>query len=164
MREIQLTQNKVSQVDDEDFEWLSERKWCAVRADKTFYAARGFFIGPLIRMQNPIWERYHEPVPEGYTVDHVDNDGLNNQKSNFRLATPSQQVANRGMQKRNTSGYIGVSFHKPTQKHRAYTTVDRKFISLGYFTDPIEAAHVRDRAAIQYHGEFAVLNFPVEAT
>ena len=38
--------------------------------------------------------------------------------------------------------------------------VNKKNIFLGYFSDKAEAAQARDRAAIEYFGEFAVLNFP----
>ena len=168
MKEIELTQNQVAIVDDEDFEWLSELKWYAHKGtgNKTFYAVRQLTVSSepykqiVIRIHNAIWEHYYGPIAKGYTVDHIDLNGLNEQKINLRRATSSQQQQNKGLNKKNTSGFIGDSFDKKTQKYRAYIKVERKFINLGYFYDPIEAAYVRDVAAIQYGGEFAVLNFP----
>lgn len=40
MKEIPLTQGKVALVDDDDFEWLSQFKWYAVKFGRTFYAVR----------------------------------------------------------------------------------------------------------------------------
>src|ERR1035437_455247 len=162
MREIELTQGKVAFVDNEDFKWLSQWKWCVSKGNKAFYGMRREQRNGRsknIKMQNAILEHYGgQPIPEGYTIDHIDGDGLNNQKSNFRLATHDQQQQNRGLQGNNTSGYIGVSLHKKTQKHRARIEVGGKEIHLGLFDDPIEAAHVRDAAAIEQYGEFAKLN------
>lgn len=39
-KEIQLTQDQVSLVDDADYEWLNQWQWHAVRSGNTFYAAR----------------------------------------------------------------------------------------------------------------------------
>ena len=41
MKEIILTQGKVALVDDDDYEYLNQWKWQAVKAPHTFYAARG---------------------------------------------------------------------------------------------------------------------------
>ena len=164
MKEIELTQDQVALVDDEDYEWLSGWKWCAGKRDLS-YATRSLprIVNTrriTLSMHNEIWEYHYGPIPDGYTVDHEDRNPLNDQKYNLRLATAAQQVRNRGMNKNNTSGYIGVSFHKRDQKYRPSVYVDHKTISLGYFDDPEEAARVRDEAALRYYGEFAVLNFP----
>lgn len=170
MREIELTQGQVALVDEGIYELLSQRKWLAHKSRGIFYARRGEASNGRSRnkqitvfMHNIIWEQINgRPVPEGLEVDHIDRNGLNNQYSNFRLATRAQQTQNRGMCKNNTSGYMGVSWAKDRQKNYAYISVDNKRKNLGYFDDPIEAAHVRDQAEIKYHGEFAVLNFPDE--
>lgn len=64
--------------------------------------------------------------------------------------------------KANTSGYTGVNWVDRECKWRAYITYKRKFYSLGYYDDPIEAAKAYDRRAIEFYGERARLNFPEE--
>jgi len=168
MEEIPLTKDQVALVDDEDFEWLSKSKWCACKSSSKFYAVRATHSESansgwvLQLMHNAIWEYHFGLIPGGYTTDHIDLTGLNNQKDNLRLATPAQQAWNRGLYETNTSGYIGVYYVKDRGKYRAYITPGRKRIWLGHFDDPAEAARARDSAAIEHFGEFAVLNFPPE--
>lgn len=90
-------------------------------------------------------------------VDHIDHNGLNNQRSNLRLATNSQNQANQGLASHNTSGYKGVSWIKRDKKWRAQISVDGKAISLGHFDNPETAYAAYCEAAIKYHGEFANL-------
>ena len=40
MKEIKLSQGKVTLVDDEDFEYLNQWKWCAMKGNSTFYVIR----------------------------------------------------------------------------------------------------------------------------
>ena len=44
------------------------------------------------------------------------------------------------MRKDNTSGYIGVTFHKPSGKYQARAFKDRRQFYLGLFVDPRSAA------------------------
>ena len=169
MREIQLTQGYIALVDDEDYEFLSQWKWYAKRGtkNKTPYAVRNFSYTSsnshrvTLKMHNVIWEYHNRPISEGLEIDHQNRNGLDNQKENFRLATRAQQLQNQGVKNTNTSGFIGVSFNKGRGKpYIAQIQVNGIKLSLGYFDDPIEAAHVRDEAAVKYFGEFAQLNFP----
>ncbi|MFA5238384.1 MAG: hypothetical protein WC476_01575 [Phycisphaerae bacterium] len=41
MKKIPLTQGKFALVDDEDYEWLNQWKWCAHKKENTSYAVRG---------------------------------------------------------------------------------------------------------------------------
>lgn len=93
-------------------------------------------------------------------IDHIDGNPVNNQRDNLRPASRSQNQANRGKPKNNTSGFKGVSWHR--NKWQASIRVNYKPIHLGYFDDPIEAARTYDRAALKYFGKFANLNFPRE--
>lgn len=105
--------------------------------------------------------RMHRQImgePEGMEVDHSDNNGLNNQKSNLRIATHWQNLANRALQKNNTSGYRGVSWSKQAKKWWAQIYVDSKTVHLGLFDDVKEAARAYNEAAIERYGEFARLN------
>jgi hypothetical protein len=98
-------------------------------------------------------------VPDGFQIDHIDGDGLNNQKSNLRIGTHQQNIMNRTKQRNNTSGYKGVSFDKSTNKFVAQIGYNKKGIHIGSFKTAILAARAYDVEAIKYHGEFANLNF-----
>jgi len=97
-------------------------------------------------------------IADNEEPDHIDRNIHNNQKDNLRAATRSQNNANRGKQKNNTSGYIGVFPNGRYWKYLVYK--DRKLYYKGMFHTPELAARARDRRAIELFGEFASLNFP----
>ena len=88
-------------------------------------------------------------------IDHKDCNPRNNQISNLRPATRSQNAMNCKVRSNNKSGYKGVIWRKDLQKWQAYITVNRKRIHLGFFDDPKEAYAAYCKAARKYHGEFA---------
>lgn len=51
-----------------------------------------------------------------HEIDHRDGDVFNNKWSNLREATRKQNTENRGIHKRNTSGYRGVTWYKRNAK------------------------------------------------
>ena len=169
MKTISLTQSQVALVAGDDHEWLSLVKWFAHWATNTrsFYATRQVRTGldhpkqRYLQMHNAIWEHHNEPIPDGFTVDHINRNTLDNCLSNLRLATPSQQKQNQGLQRSNTSGYLGVTWHKSSGKWQARIGVDGKSVYLGLSDDRIEAALAHDAAARIHHDPaFAQLNFP----
>lgn len=97
-------------------------------------------------------------APEDMQVDHKNQDGLDNRRSNLRLATPSQNQMNKKMMKNNTSGYRGVSWDKKSNKWRVSVNVAGRHFSLGRFDGIEEAAKARDEFVIANHGEFARVN------
>lgn len=101
-------------------------------------------------------------MPDG-EVDHKDTDKLNNRIDNLRIATRSQNGANRHPQSNNTSGYKNVRYNKKDRAFEAFIMVDRKQYYLGRSKNPEDCARLYDAAAIKYFGEFARLNFPDEA-
>lgn len=99
--------------------------------------------------------------PAKMVVDHINGDGLDNRRSNMRIATRTQNNANRKHGSSRT-GYKGVA--PESGKFYAYIGAPpgsrSKVERLGYFSTPEDAARVYDRAAIERWGEFARLNFP----
>src|SRR6266487_5108548 len=89
-----LTQGKVALVDGADFEWLNKFKWYAMcGAGDHYYAARwGRESGKprLVLMHREIIE-----VKPGEQVDHRNGNGCDNQRVNIRIATQSQNIANK---------------------------------------------------------------------
>ena len=155
MKEIELTQGKVAQVDDEDFEYLSQFKWCTHRCHKSYYAVRNSKkeegAKRTIQMHNVIMRIY-----DLREIDHIDNNGLNNQKYNLRETTSSQNNANR-IKHKGKSIYKGVHFIGKCIISRI--SVNKKEIYLGTSNTEKDAAFKYDEAAKKYFGEFANLNF-----
>ena len=160
MKEIQLTQGKVALVDDEDFEYLNQWRWClrGTGLSKS-YAIRGFRKSKTCNITGSISMHRQLMRPEkGYVIDHVDGNTLNNQKSNLRICTQSQNCRNQKIGKSNTSGYKGVSYNKGQGKYNSRIKFNKKSIHLGCFVNLKDAARAYNSAAVKYHGEFAKLN------
>lgn len=159
MKEIPLTQGLVAVVDDDVFSSLNEYKWYAKRNGRTFYAYRSIRT-PHGRTSFTMHQQIMDS-PKGVQVDHIDHNGLNNTRSNLRLCTKQQNVANTTLRSTNRSGFKGVSFHRQLGKWRAVFHLNGKQIYLGAFPTPEEAARAYDAAAVREWGEFAYPNFPV---
>lgn len=169
-KEIQLTQGKVTIVDDDLFEEVNKFKWhINTTHDKNhniFYACRWFGWWQkrkLVLMHLYIYYLKTGSYPEkGLELDHVNHDGLDNRFSNLRLATGTQNQANKRILKNNnmTSKYKGVSRYHSNNNWQAQIQVSGKKIHLGYFDSELEAAHAHDTAARLYSKEFAYTNMP----
>jgi hypothetical protein len=92
-------------------------------------------------------------------VDHRNRNKQDNRFVNLRKATGAQNLRNRGKQKNNTSGFKGVSWSAGRGAWLAMIHDGTKNKYLGYFATRENAAKAYDAAALEYHGEFAKLNF-----
>jgi hypothetical protein len=161
LRRIPLTRGKYAIVDPEDFERLNKYKWYASTCKNTYYASRTKMVG---RKKSEI--KMHREVikpPAGMVVDHKNHNGLDNRKANLRPATHQQNIFNRRYvsKKSSSSKYKGVSWTPHVKMWRVRVWLNYKSKNIGYFKDEIVAAKAYDEAVKKYHGEFAVLNFPV---
>jgi hypothetical protein len=91
----------------------------------------------------------------GTLVDHANHDGLDNRRCNIRLATSADNNANRVLQKNNTSGVVGVVWHKHAQRWQAQIKKNRKMHYLGLFKELSDAIAARRSAEQEHFGEFA---------
>lgn len=140
-------------VDNEDFEELNKHKWYAHDGNCTFYAHRHSIING--KDKTILMHRVISKTPTGLLTDHIDGNGLNNQKKNLRDATHSQNLQNRKKHKNNTSGYRGVSWNKDTKKWAAIVGVNGKYIYLGLFTSKNSANKICKETRKKYYGEFS---------
>ncbi len=154
MKYIELTQGKRAIVDDEDFDYINQWKWCLSTRG---YAERSFKLNGksrIIKMHRLIMNFPKE-------IDHIDNNRLNNQKNNLRIVSRSQNRTNSGLRSDNVSGKKGVSLSKPSGKYVAQVQFNKGRAYLGSFENIHHAALAYDLWAKDIYGEFAKTNFNV---
>lgn len=157
-KEIPLTQGKVALVDDEDYERLSRFKWYANKNRRIWYACTN--QNQLILMHRLILD-----AKPNEACDHINRDGLDNRRSNLRIATNQQNHWNQAKcRHRNglpvSSVYKGVSFKRHRGRWEAAIVVQGRQVYLGRFLNELDAALAYDRAALHFFGCFARPNFP----
>jgi hypothetical protein len=171
MKLIPLSKGQFAQVDDEDYDYLMQWKWYATKGYSGYYAFRPQLIeghNKCISMHRFIMN----PIEKQQT-DHKNRNTLNNQRSNLRNCSHSQNQQNK--KAKGVSKYLGVAWHVSKNKRFrkktkdfviykssrwiAHITTNGKQIHLGRFQNEIDAARAYDEVAKQYHGEFANLNF-----
>jgi hypothetical protein len=158
MKEIPLTQGKVALVNDEDYTEFGRLKWQTHRGAYTNYAGRWVRHGPGRKREFIQLHRAIMQAPPGIDVDHIDGNGLNCQRENMRRATRQQNCINTRIRCDNTTGFRGVVLRG--DKFDGHIKVGGRKLHLGRFSTATAAALAYDRAALQYHGEYARLNFP----
>lgn len=149
MSEIKLKHGKVVIVDDADFEWLNQWKWCMTSRG---YIHRNAGTNGYILIHRLIMD-----APHGKDVDHINGNRADNRRSNLRVCSRSENLCNKGLLSNNTSGFKGVSRFRKT-KWQTYINIQGKRYNLGHFSSKEEAAKVYNEAALKYHGKFARLN------
>jgi len=78
------------------------------------------------------------------SIDHIDEDKLNNTISNLRIVSNGENQQN----KKKVKGYY---FHKRDKVYQSQIKVNNKRIHLGYFKTEIEARNAYLKAKEKYH-------------
>ena len=111
----------------------------------------------ILYLHRVVWIWNYGKIPPGMQVDHISGNPCDNRIGNLRLTTPSQnQMNRRGARKGSLCPYIGVTVQGT--KYAAFSAKDGVPIYLGHFTDPIQAALVRDKDAEEKAPGIATLN------
>lgn len=160
--EINLTRGFVAIIDECDLALVSQRKWKATTSNGHTYAVCRIGTNTGVRMHRLIMG-----AKRGQVVDHESNDGLDNRRTNLRIATYADNSHNmRSSANQKRGGFKGVTWCARTSKWRATIRVPQpagpsRRAHLGRFTHPEEAALAYDAAARLHYGRFAACNFPV---
>lgn len=170
MKKIPLTKGKFALVDDENFEELSKYKWYYLYTKKCEYAARRETVGG----KQKTFYMHHTVVPKppkGLDIDHIDDNGLNNQKNNLRVLLHKQNIHKQPGQlarsgKPTTSKYKGVSLFTTYPRNKPWmvrvgwrdTRGSYRQKNFGYFATEKEAALAYNKAAREILGGFAYQN------
>ncbi len=161
MRHIPLTQGKFAIVDDGDYDYLMQWKWCAHKAyfSDNYYAVRNVHL-TCRRSRTISMHRVVMHVPVGLHTDHINHNGLDNRKANLRICLRIQNQFNGKPRRNSASKYKGV--YPSRAKWQARITCNCVRLSLGTFSSEIQAAKAYDRKAKELFGEFAYLNYGSE--
>lgn len=169
MKRIKLTQGKFALVDDADYEWLNQFKWSAHKKNSTYYACRGY--GGRKNRKHITMHQMIMKTPFGKITNHLDRNGLNNQRNNLRISTEQQgRISTKSPNRKSTSKYLGVSrFYMQkkyklkngkvvTYKRYQYWLAKLKRNYLGIYKDEEDAAMAYNKEAKKQYGKLAVLN------
>ncbi len=153
---------KVTIVDDEDYEWLKQQSWHGIIKTSGTYVKGSIRINK--KAVNKFIHRYIMGLENNdkRIIDHKDRNPLNNQKSNLRICTFSENVVNREKKQIGAkSKYLGVTI---SYKKRSDTKSDMYWRAacmkdgkryFKYCNTEIEAALAYNEMAVRLYGEFA---------
>jgi hypothetical protein len=139
-----------AKIDLEDVDRCKNHKWNVNKYKRLNYER--FYI--VSGSNGLMLHRFLMNAEKGKVVDHIDNDSMNNRKSNLRVCLHKENSRNSKDRVNNSSGHKGVSWYKKNNKWMAYIMVDKKHKTLGYFHDINDAINARRLAEEKYFGEY----------
>ena len=152
-------------VDDEDFDKLSKVSWYKINGVNTTYAGtdlrtrvKGETVdGCQFLMHRAVLNLPSTPNTNDY-VDHINGNGLDNQKHNLRIVTQQLNTFNIPPKHKNKSSiYKGVM--KAKKSWNVQIKLNYKSNSIGTYKDEIYAAKVYDAVVRFYTGDVGYVNF-----
>ena len=151
---IVLTKGQFATVDADNAAFLSQWNWNAkwYTATSSYYARRHTSVGGK-EMTIPMHDEVF-PTETG-SADHINRSTLDNRQANLRSASRFEQMRNQGLRRDRSSGFRGVSMHIGIGRWQAQICIKGQKKHLGYFATKEETARAYDKAAKQFHGEFA---------
>ena len=91
-----------------------------------------------------VWEKFVGQIPEGFEIDHKNNQKDDNRLSNLQLLSRSDNIAKQPIKITNSSGFICVDYQKSVKKWRSRVSTNSNQVYLGLFDTAELAARARD--------------------
>lgn len=160
MKEIDLTDGSKTIIDDADASLISGYTWRRATSNKegklplVEYAVASRNENGEIRTYLMHRLIMGLEIGDKRQVDHIDNNGLNNARSNLRICSHFDNAHNARKREGTSSKFKGVIFDKVRKKWRAEIMVNRKRTYLGRFNTEELAAEAYKAAAFAAHGDF----------
>ena len=95
------------------------------------------------------WLYVYGKFPNG-EIDHINGDESDNRILNLRDVSHAENMKNQRVRSNNTSGVMGVSWHKTNKKWCSLIIVNGQRINLGSFVQFHEAVNARKNAEVLY--------------
>lgn len=149
MKKIKVCTGQLVAIDDEDADLLKRFKW---RVAPNGYVYATIYLHRLV-----------VPVPRMKEVNHINEDKLNNCKSNLEVMSHQQNClhnwacrAAKRWNKSKSSKYVGVT--RVRSRWKATLTLKGNQMYLGMFETEIEAAKAYNVGSKKFFGEGAYQN------
>jgi hypothetical protein len=157
--EMELTLGKFTVIDKADYELVKNYRWCYQNQG---YVIAGTGEGAKTIMLHRLLLGLKDPKLQG---DHIDGNGLNNRRSNIRIATPVQNHQNRaGSSLTRYKGVYANLVRGGGVEYIVILYINGEQVKIGTYSTAEEAARAYDKKAREIYGEFAWLNFPDEVS
>ncbi len=154
---VPLTQGHVAIVDAADYPMVIRKQWSVKPAEGgLLYAACSVPNGKTTTTMT--LHRFILEASDGELIDHQNSNGLDNRKSNIRLATPLENSRNSRKLRKAPSRFKGVSRDSKSAQWRAQIRFKGKQRHLALCDSEEDAATYYDVAAQILFGPFAYTN------
>lgn len=135
---------KLVKIDLDDIEKCKQYTWSLV------YSKGRFYINNGLKSQRISLHRYIMYCPINMFVDHKNNDGLDNRKSNLQIVTRKQNNENRKLAKNNKTGVTGVHWNKTIKRYVVKVYVNKE-AKMWYCKTLIEAEKIAKEMRNKYY-------------
>lgn len=142
-----IVSGKLVVFDVEDAELFDSGRWRL--------HSNNYLIQRILVDGKRVMHHFHRIVigaKQGEFVDHINGNPLDNRRENLRICTHAQNMKNRKISAKNTSGFKGV--YADRNRWRSEIRCDGKKYALGTFSTPDLAHDAYVRASEQLHKEF----------
>jgi len=116
------------------------------RMTSGYAACKGSVGGVVYRdsAHRVVWFMHNGPIPDGFEIDHIDQDKLNNNITNLRLVTRSGNCHNMG-------NPVGVYFDKVCNNWYSNISINNKTTRIGSFDNILDAraCYLRTKQELQ---------------
>jgi len=120
----------------------------AFTADNGKGYRQGMVDGRMLKAHRVIFAMVYGHWPA--EIDHINRDRANNRIENLRDVSRVENMRNKSMYGRNTSGATGVDWHKQIGRWQARIGVEGRLVYLGLFDDFAAAVAARKAAEVEY--------------
>lgn len=141
--------------DLEDYDKIKDYCWYVQYTNKEQSYKR--VQGTIKHGQNIKMHRLIMNVPNGFVIDHINRNPLDNRKSNLRICSQGENIRNRKQNKDNKLGVKGV-YQIKNGSYCVRIEHDTIVEYVGLYKTLREAVDAYDTKAKEYFGEFAYLN------